>query len=129
MGRHYDLTYLHDVFHGNEAMVQQIVELFLEQAPAFGQSMTKCVRDGKWKDLHPIAHKLKSSVNMLGMTGLAPIVLEIERTSKFSHDPSTLPVLVSELNMQLELVLLTLSHDLAEVNRSAQRGNSGLRRA
>ena len=129
MGRHYDLTYLHDVFHGNEAMVQQIVELFLEQAPAFGQSMTQCVREGKWKDLHPIAHKLKSSVHMLGMTGLAPIVLEIERTSKFSHDPSTLPALVSELNIQLELVLLTLSHDLAEVNRSVQLGNQGLRRA
>jgi len=110
-------------------MVQQIVELFLEQAPAFGQSMTQCVREGKWKELHPIAHKLKSSVNMLGMTGLAPIVLEIERTSKLSRDPSTLPALVFELNMQLELVLLTLSHDLAEVNRLSQQGNQGLRRA
>jgi HPt (histidine-containing phosphotransfer) domain-containing protein len=129
MGRHYDLTYLHDVFHGNESMVQQIVELFLEQAPAFGQSMTQCVREGKWKELHPIAHKLKSSVNMLGMTGLAPILLEIERTSKLSRDPSTLPALVFELNMQLELVLLTLSHDLAEVNRLSQQGNQGLRRA
>lgn len=129
MGRHYDLTYLHDVFHGNEAMVQQIVRLFLEQAPAFGNAMTRCVRESKWKDLHPIAHKLKSSVNMLGMTGLAPIVMEIERTSKFSHDPSTLPGLVSELNMQLELVLMTLTHDLEEVAAPGAAGQKGLRRA
>ena len=33
MDRHYDLTYLNQVFHGNEAMVRQIVELFLKQAP------------------------------------------------------------------------------------------------
>lgn len=129
MGRHYDLTYLHDVFHGNEAMVQQIVRLFLEQAPEFGRSMNHCVREARWKDLHPIAHKLKSSVNMLGMTGLAPIVMEIERTSKFSQDPSTLPGLVSELTVQLELVLMTLTHDLNEVMGASSSRASGLRRA
>ena len=129
MGRHYDLTYLHDVFHGNEAMVQQIVELFLEQAPSFGRSMTQCIRESRWSELHPIAHKLKSSVNMLGMTGLAPIVLEIERKSKFNHDPSSLPGLVSELNMQLELVLLTLNHDLQEAIATTSREGAGLRRA
>ena len=129
MGRHYDLTYLQDVFHGNDVMVQQIVQLFLEQAPEFSRSMQTCVREMRWSDLHPIAHKLKSSVNMLGMTGLAPIVLEIEKTSKFGQDPTSLPELVSELNVQLELVCLTLTHDLQEVLQYQEKTRPGLRRA
>ena len=69
MDRHYDLTYLNQVFHGNESMVQEIVQLFLSQAPQFGQDMNACIRQSRWSDLHPLAHKLKSSVNMLGMAG------------------------------------------------------------
>ena len=29
MHRHYDLTYLNQVFYGNESMVREIVQLFL----------------------------------------------------------------------------------------------------
>ena len=129
MGRHYDLTYLHDVFHGNEAMVQQIVELFLEQAPQFSVEMDMCIRQARWSDLHPVAHKLKSSVNMLGIAGLAPLVLEIERKSKFNQDLASLPGLVSDLNSEMELVCQTLSHDLNEVRNADARNNSRLRRA
>lgn len=129
MGRHYDLTYLQQVFHGNEAMVQQIVELFLEQAPQFSVEMDMCIRQARWSDLHPVAHKLKSSVNMLGMAGLAPLVLEIERKSKFNQDLASLPGLVSDLNSEMELVCQTLSHDLNEVRNADERNNSRLRRA
>lgn len=129
MGRHYDLTYLQQVFHGNEAMVQQIVELFLEQAPQFSMEMDMCIRQARWSDLHPVAHKLKSSVNMLGMAGLAPLVLEIERKSKFNQDLASLPGLVSDLNSEMELVCQTLSHDLNEVRNADARNNSRLRRA
>jgi HPt (histidine-containing phosphotransfer) domain-containing protein len=129
MGRHYDLTYLQQVFHGNEAMVQQIVELFLEQAPQFSMEMDMCIRQARWSDLHPVAHKLKSSVNMLGMAGLAPLVLEIERKSKFNQDLASLPGLVSDLNSEMELVCQILSHDLNEVRNADARNNSRLRRA
>ena len=129
MGRHYDLTYLQQVFHGNEAMVQQIVELFLEQAPQFSVEMDMCIRQARWSDLHPVAHKLKSSVNMLGMAGLAPLVLEIERKSKFNQYLASLPGLVSDLNSEMELVCQTLSHDLNEVRNADERNNSRLRRA
>jgi hypothetical protein len=44
MDRHYDLTYLNQVFHGNESMVQEIVHLFLSQAPQFGRDMTTCAQ-------------------------------------------------------------------------------------
>lgn len=129
MDRHYDLTYLNQVFYGNETMVQEIVELFLQQAPRFMEDMVMCVRQSRWSDLHPLAHKLKSSVTMLGMTGLAPLVLEIERTSKFGGNPSTLPQLVSDLISQIEVVCRAISQDLSEAMVLNASASTHLRRA
>jgi len=129
MDRQYDLTYLNQVFHGNESMVQEIVHLFLSQAPQFGRDMTTCVQEGRWADLHPLAHKLKSSVNMLGMRGLVPMVLDIERISKFGEDPSALPDLVSTLTQDMEVVCGVLSEDLSEALTGQSHRSKGLRRA
>ena len=129
MDRHYDLTYLNQVFHGNESMVQEIVQLFLSQAPQFGQDMHACIRQSRWSDLHPLAHKLKSSVNMLGMAGLVPLVLDIERISKFEEEPSRLPELVSTLTADMEVVCKALSQDLSEAMAGRTLPSKGLRRA
>ena len=129
MDRHYDLTYLNQVFHGNESMVQEIVQLFLSQAPQFGQDMNASIRQSRWSHLHPLAHKLKSSVNMLGMSGLVPLVLDIERISKFEEEPSRLPELVSTLTAEMEVVCKALSQDLSEAMAGRKLPSKGLRRA
>ena len=129
MHRHYDLTYLNQVFYGNESMVREIVQLFLQQSPELARTMTRCVRQSRWHELHPLAHKLKSSVTMLGMEALTPLVLEIERTSKFERDPSSLPELVSRLALELETVTRALDNDLMEACGPIRSGPVRLLRA
>ena len=131
MDRHYDLSYLNQVFHGNEVMIQEIVRLFLEQAPRYGMDMLSCVEESRWGDLHPIAHRMKSSVNMLGMQSLIPVVLAIEKKSKFNQDESALPELVQSLNAELKVVCMALQTDWSEVKPSQSSSADGqrLRRA
>lgn len=131
MDRHYDLSYLNQVFHGNEVMIQEIVRLFLEQAPRYGMDMLSCVEESRWGDLHPIAHRMKSSVNMLGMQSLIPVVLAIEQKSKFNQDESSLPELVQSLNAELKIVCAALQTDWSEVkpSLSSSADDQRLRRA
>lgn len=131
MDRHYDLSYLNQVFHGNEVMIQEIVRLFLEQAPRYGMDMLSCVEESRWGDLHPIAHRMKSSVNMLGMQSLIPVVLAIEEKSKFNRDEAALPELVQSLNTQLKVVCTSLQTDWSEVkpSQSSSADDQRLRRA
>lgn len=131
MDRHYDLSYLNQVFHGNEVMIQEIVRLFLEQAPRYGMDMLSCVEESKWGDLHPIAHRMKSSVNMLGMQSLIPVVLAIEQKSKFNQDEAALPELVQSLNAELKVVCAALQTDWSEVkpSQSSSADDQRLRRA
>lgn len=122
MDRHYDLTYLNQVFHGNEAMIHEIVRLFLEQAPRFGVDMLTCLDEARWSDLHPIAHRMKSSVTMLGMQSLIPLVLEVERKSKFQEHGEALADLVHSLNRELRVVCEVLQSDAREATtRSSSR--------
>ena len=125
MDRHYDL--IHSIkCSGN--VLQEIWSCFCNRH-RFMEDMVMFVRQSRWSDLHPLAHKLKSSVTMLGMTGLAPLA-EIERTSKFGGNPSTLPQLVSDLTSQMEVVCRAISQDLSEamvLNASPQRVCAGRR--
>ena len=67
---HYNLDYLQQVFQGNDAMVHRILDSFEEQVPAYFAEMDKRWHEGRWQDIHPLAHKAKSSIGMLGMTAL-----------------------------------------------------------
>ena len=66
---------------------------------------------------------------MLGMEALTPLVLEIERISKFGRDPSALPELVSRLTLELETVTRALDNDLLEACGPIRSGPLRLRRA
>ena len=79
---HYNLDYLQQVFQGNDAMVRRILDSFEEQVPAYFTEMERRWRSGRWRDIHPLAHKAKSSIGILGMQALLEEVLVLERTSR-----------------------------------------------
>ena len=70
MDKHYDLTYLHQVFHGQEAKVRRIVALFVARAEVLDRQMMACIRQSRLFDLHPVATTLSAGVRMLGLTEL-----------------------------------------------------------
>ena len=79
---HYNLDYLQQVFQGNDAMVRRILDLFEEQVPGYLTEMEDRWRQGEWRKLHPMAHKARSSISMLGMTSLLEDIVHIEHTSR-----------------------------------------------
>ena len=72
MDKHYDLTYLHQVFHGQEAKVRRIVALFVARAEVLDRQMMSCIRQSRLFDLHPVATTLSAGVRMLGHKFGAP---------------------------------------------------------
>ena len=111
---HYNLDYLQQVFQGNDAMVQRILDSFEEQVPAYFEEMNRRWRSGRWQDIHPLAHKAKSSIGMLGMNGLLDHVLHIEQVSRTASSPG-------DIGERLEqaCALLTLARDAMRRDRSS----------
>lgn len=94
---YFDLSYLNQVFQGNRDLINQIISLFLDQVPGYIREMEMKVSEGKPGELHPLAHKAKSSIAMLGMKSMEQLVLVIEFNSKNQRDMEKLPAMVKEL--------------------------------
>lgn len=108
---HYNLDYLQQVFQGNEAMVQRILDVFEEQVPGYFVEMNERWSSGQWRDLHPLAHKAKSSLGMLGMTGVLEHVLYIEEVSRRGEQPDQIEARLTAAKVALEAAMAALAQD------------------
>jgi HPt (histidine-containing phosphotransfer) domain-containing protein len=136
---HYNLDYLQQVFQGNDAMVHRILDSFEAQVPGYLDEMESRWRNGDWQNIHPIAHKARSSISMLGMKPLLEDVLHIERTSRSGLHEGEIGARLKTARASLELALEALRWDRAKRSEKlAQRGqdrprrghsSTGLRRA
>lgn len=104
----FDLSYLNQVFQGNQEMINNIIQLFLQQVPQYISEMEQCVEGDDLIGLHPLAHKAKSSITMLGLRSMETNVLEIERKSREHRELETLPDLVVNVRSECNLVMVQL---------------------
>jgi HPt (histidine-containing phosphotransfer) domain-containing protein len=100
----FDLSYLNQVFQGNQEMVRNIIQLFLEQVPEYVKEMEACVHRDDLLALHPLAHKAKSSISMLGLKNMERNILTIEELSKEHRDMEKLPLLVRQVHDECKVV-------------------------
>lgn len=100
----FDLSYLNQVFQGNREMINNIIQLFLQQVPEYIREMEECVRKNEPLSLHPLAHKAKSSVSMLGIRKMETDILQIEQDSKHLRNLDQLPMLVKRVKENCEMV-------------------------
>ena len=75
-----DWQLLEELAGGNEAFLRQIVQTFLNEAPA--QEALLAVPHADHADLARVAHKLKGQVSYFGMPGLCAQLDELERAAR-----------------------------------------------
>jgi HPt (histidine-containing phosphotransfer) domain-containing protein len=93
-------------------MINNIISLFLQQVPEYVREMEECVKKNELLSLHPLAHKAKSSVSMLGIRDLETDILQIEQDSKHLRNLDNLPVLVSRVRENCDKVYIQLQEAL-----------------
>jgi HPt (histidine-containing phosphotransfer) domain-containing protein len=78
-----DLTYLNSIADGNQEIIKELIEIFIDQLPEFTDGFSECMNKGDWAQLAALAHKAKSSVMSMGMTEIGNIDLKnLELLSK-----------------------------------------------
>jgi len=110
----FDLSYLNQVFQGNKQMINQIISMFVKQVPDYFNEMQECVVRADFNALHPLAHKAKSSITMLGLKHMESLVLQIEKKSKQGEEEHELKDLVSRVVDECRSVSLELESILKE---------------
>jgi len=79
-----DLSYLKSIADGDDSIIIELVNIFLEQIEEFTECFETHFVNKEWKNISGLAHKAKSSVISMGMTELGEVDLKnLELISKF----------------------------------------------
>lgn len=93
-----DLTYLRSISKGNTAFEQRMLSAFVEQAAADVQRLKNAVQQADWDMIYMIAHKMKPSLQFVGLDLLQPDILSLEMAARQKKDMDKVADVVSNVS-------------------------------
>jgi HPt (histidine-containing phosphotransfer) domain-containing protein len=96
---------------GEDDLLAELIDLFLEDAPARMVSMRKAIEREDWPDLGAWAHSLKGSCGSLGAVHMADLCAKLEAMGRSGGVRVVAERIQRELESQYELVREALARE------------------
>lgn len=93
-----DLSYLREVANGDTSIMRMAIEKYLETTPAYLENLQIQLRGLDYDGLRKAAHKLKSSLQFMGLNDLYHLTLMIETSCKAEQNMEQLPIWVAQIS-------------------------------
>ncbi len=77
-----DLSYLRDVSSGSNEFMIEMIELFLDQTPAYFEQLRQFISEENWPKVADIAHKIKPTLAFMGADAAKDRMAEIETNAR-----------------------------------------------
>jgi len=109
----YNLAMVEAISGGDNDFVTRMVQLFLDTIPDSLREMRESAEAGRWDMLGKLAHKMKSTIDSMGIVRLKQVVRTIENNGKHSVNiEETLP-LVDNLVSIMEACMSQIKKDFS----------------
>jgi len=109
--RLYDLTMVRSVSGGDEGFIKKMVQLFIETAPPTVAELQQAQQEQQWERVGKLAHKLKSTIDSMGVSTLKDDIRTIEANGKHQQDTDALPPLVKRVTEVVTACIAQLKAD------------------
>lgn len=73
-----DFKYLIGIVNGKTNLISGIMDVFLKQVPEELLSIKEAIKNTDYKTIRIYAHTMKSSVSIMGISSLKPVLKEME---------------------------------------------------
>ncbi|MBK7571235.1 MAG: tetratricopeptide repeat protein [Bacteroidetes bacterium] len=110
-----NLEFLDKFTGGDQELAMQLVEIFLKQAPEAIQKIEAALSASNWKEVHAVAHKIKSSVAIFELGELKKIITNIEEYARDREHLDLIPRLFSEFREGIRYALRDLEAELKKI--------------
>ena len=107
----YDLTSLKEISRGNEAFVKKMLQVFIEQVPAILLEINNSFEQSNFLAIKKAAHRIKPSIDNLGISSLKPMVRQIETLALENKHSEELTRLLQQFNEYLKKVQSALKKE------------------
>jgi len=111
-GKLYNLSMIKEISHGNNDFVKKMMSLFNETMPPAIAELKQHLGNSNWADLGAIAHKIKPSIDTVGIELLKEDIRTIEKNAKEETKLSEIPELLQKLEIVLNKVMADLRDEM-----------------
>jgi PAS domain S-box-containing protein len=94
----FDLSQLHIIAKGNQGFVEKMKKLFVEQTPVAIKEIKSAYVEGDYQKISKIAHRIKPSIDAMGIVSLKNEILEIESSAVEYGKSDRLETLIDKLD-------------------------------
>ncbi|MBI4947278.1 MAG: Hpt domain-containing protein [Bacteroidetes bacterium] len=108
-----DFSYLSETMGEKKHLVKEIIDVFLKQVPEELQSINNAITKADYSIIKNSAHTMKSSVSIMGISELAPVLQEMEALGATASNIEK----IKALNQKLDF---TCKQAIKEIEREKQ---------
>jgi CheY-like chemotaxis protein len=106
----YSLSFLEDVSRGNRDLLDQMILVFIEQAPAAVSQLKTAYHNRNFSEMYAIAHRMKPDIDHLNIVSLKDDIRKIESFAAQKQNGAALKALIVNLDNTITQVV----HELKE---------------
>lgn len=110
----YDLSMIIEVSGGDEEFVRKMVALFIETVPVNLKELNTYLEAGNWEMVSKMAHKLKSTIDSMGIHSLNQDIRTVEHTAKKKESLENIPALVHNMNIIIDQCIKQLEAEIIQ---------------
>jgi HPt (histidine-containing phosphotransfer) domain-containing protein len=111
MALHYNLSKVYEISDNDEDFVNQIIELFITEVPQDLKFVKKGIEEKDYKMAHSFAHKIKPTLDLMGMTIAFEEILMIEAWAKREGKRKEINEVYKSVATQVEKAVKEISKD------------------
>ena len=100
-----DISYLRDMFDGNEGFINEMIRIFKADSPVLIQTMKDAFDEKDWGKLSKVSHKYRSSAVMMGMKDVAKIAEKVEYNDFTKGNQSVIKECIDLIDEQSSLAI------------------------
>ena len=107
----YELSMIEAISGGDTEFVNTMLHLFIETMPQTMNDLKQHTIAGEWEMMGKTAHKMKSTIDSMGIVSLKQDIRTLEMNGKQQLDLENIPAMVDHVITVLDQTILQLKKD------------------
>jgi CheY-like chemotaxis protein/HPt (histidine-containing phosphotransfer) domain-containing protein len=108
----YDLTMIRSVSGGDQAFIKKMILLFIETVPQNVQELVGAMNQKNWEQVSKMAHKLKSTIDSMGIRSLHDQIRTVELNAKNREQLEKLPAMIDQVESVVAVCIQQLRKEV-----------------
>jgi len=113
---HLDADYIHEIYGGDLTIVQIMFSSFLEESIPVWDEMHNSILNKNYSEVGRMAHQIKPSFSMVGLTFLHPKIQAFETYAKAAPDHNEILKQYQQISVDVNHAKLVIEEDLKRMD-------------